>query len=135
MIIFIFEKIDLNILFYVIIHNQVQSNNIMPIQLRNKKFAMKSLIRPSKNDPKIVPDESSDSDDFSDDSGEDEDEDDTNEGSCESTSILSDSDDDDSDYVEPKKSSRIKNVSKYIENKVSEIVSKIISDNNKKLES
>ena len=135
MIIFIFEKIDLNILFYVIIHNQVQSNNIMPIQLRNKKFAMKSLIRPSKNDPKIVPDESSDSDDFSDDSGEDEDEDDTNEGSCESTSILSDSDDDDSDYVEPKKSSRIKNVSKYIENKVSEIVSKIISDKNKNMES
>ena len=42
----------------------VHDSFVVPIQLRNKKFAMKSLIRPSKNDPKIVPDESSDSDDF-----------------------------------------------------------------------
>ena len=103
MIIFLFEKIDLEIMSFNNTHSQVyinKSNNIMPIQLRNKKCAIKPLIRQTKNNTKIVPDESSDSDDCSSDSDD---------GSCESSdcssepdtsSTLSDSDDDDSDYVE-----------------------------------
>ena len=54
-------------------------------------------------------------------------------GETETSSSLSDSDDDDSDYVESKvKSLGIKNVNKYIESKVSEIVSKIIAEKDKK---
>ena len=108
----------------------------MPVQLRNKKSVVKSIVRPIQNTTRIVPDDSSDSDKESSDDGDDESSDDesSDQDDQNTSSGLSD-DDDDSDYVDEK--DKNKSVNKYIRNKVEEIVSKIIygEKNYKKMES